>query len=178
MAERKIAKAGPEAEFKLTREFNAPRELVWKAWTDPKHLAHWWGPKGMTVTVHKVDLRPGGVFHYSITMSDGFTFWGKFVYHEIAPPEKLVFVTSFSDENQGITTHPMAPDWPQETLSTVLFTERNGKTTLSMVGVPVNATPHQIQTFINGFKSMEGGWGGTMDKLETYFEQTRKEGSR
>ncbi|MEO8377472.1 MAG: SRPBCC domain-containing protein [Candidatus Sumerlaeota bacterium] len=177
MAEQRIAKAGPEAEFKISRELDAPRELVWKAWTDPKRLAEWWGPKGMEVGIHKLELKPGGTFLYSMTMPDGKKLWGKFVYREITPPEKLVFVVSFSDENEGITTHPMAPDWPQETLSTIILTEKNGKTTMSMVGVPINATQKQIDTFIAGFTSMQGGWGGTFEKLGNYLSDAQKGGA-
>src|SRR5437899_7660320 len=90
-------------ELLVTRTFDAPRELVFKAWTEPERLAQWWGPKGFTMKKVSVDLRPGGVFHYGMTSPDGHEMWGRFVYREITPPERLIFVNSFSDEDAGIT---------------------------------------------------------------------------
>src|SRR5579862_7545096 len=103
--------------FVITRVFDAPRELVWQVWTDPKHLTNWWGPKGLTMTACKVDLRPGGLFHYGMKTPDGHEMWGKFVYRQIIPPERLVLVVSFSDEQGGITRHPMSATWPLEVLN-------------------------------------------------------------
>src|SRR5665647_1251665 len=87
-----------DSELVLTHVFNAPRELVFKAWTDAEHLKHWWGPAGFKISISKFDIRPGGVFHYCMKSDAGDEMWGKFVYHEIVAPEKLVFVNSFSDE--------------------------------------------------------------------------------
>jgi uncharacterized protein YndB with AHSA1/START domain len=85
-------------ELVITRVFNAPRELVFKAWTEPERLQKWWGPKGLTLEVSKLDLRPGGIFLGSQRSPEGHVMWGKFVYQEIKAPEKLVFIQSFSDE--------------------------------------------------------------------------------
>ncbi len=79
-------------EFVITRTFDAPRDLVFKAWTEAERLAQWWGPKGCNITVSKLELRPGGTFLYSMKMSNGPAMWGKFVYREIVAPERLVFV--------------------------------------------------------------------------------------
>ncbi|AOP33098.1 polyketide cyclase [Leptospira tipperaryensis] len=155
-------------EFTLSRSFNAPRELVWKAWTEPKRLAEWWGPTGLTMGVVHLDLKPGGLFHYSMKTPDGQIMWGRFLYREITPPEKLVYIVSFSDENAGITRHPMAENWPAEILNTVLFTEEKGKTTLSLKGTPINATPEEIKVFGDNFPSMDKGFTGTLDQLEAY----------
>src|SRR5437867_1034411 len=76
--------------FTLTRTFDAPRELVFKVWTEAEHLKHWWGPKGMTMLVTRLDLRPGGMFHYSMRTSDGREMWGRFIFREIVPPERIV----------------------------------------------------------------------------------------
>ena len=81
----------------ITREFDAPRALVFKAWTEAERLARWWGPKGFSVEVGSFDLRPGGVFHYSQRAPNGAELWGKFVYHEVVAPERLVFTSSFAD---------------------------------------------------------------------------------
>ena len=98
-------------QFVITRVFDASRERVWEAFTKPEHLQHWWGPKGFTMRTIKLDLRPGGMFHYSMRSPDGKEMWGKFAYREIAPPERLVFVTSFSDEAGNITRHPFSATW-------------------------------------------------------------------
>ena len=114
--------------FEISRVCDAPRDKVWKAWTEAEHLKHWWGPKGFTVSYCKVDLRPGGIMHYCLRMPDGNEMWGKFAYREIVKPERLVWINSFSDKEGGTTVHPMSPDWPREMLTKVTFEEQGGKT--------------------------------------------------
>ncbi|XDD49628.1 SRPBCC domain-containing protein [Leptospira sp. WS92.C1] len=155
-------------EFTISRILNAPRDLVWKAWTEPERLAEWWGPKGLTIGTAKVDLRPGGIFHYSMISPDGVEMWGRFVYREIFPPEKLVFVVSFSDANAGAIRHPMAVNWPVEILNVLTLTEERGKTVLKLQGSPIHASAKEIKTFGDNFGSMEEGFGGTFEKLEAY----------
>lgn len=155
-------------EFVISRVFDAPRELVWKAWTEPARLARWWGPKGFAVRSCKVDLRPGGLFHYCLGSPGGHDMWGKFVYREIAAPERLVFVNSFSDEKGSVTRHPMHLAWPLEILSTVTFAEHEGRTTLTIRSVPINATNEERKTFEDGRESMRQGWTGTLDQLAGY----------
>ena len=162
------AEATPEQEFTLTRVFDAPRDLVWAAWTDLKHLAQWWGPKGFTMEVCNMDLRPGGTFHYGMKAPNGQLMWGKFVYREVTPPERLVLVNSFSDEKGGLTRHPWSANWPLEVLNTTTFTEQDGKTTLSMRGRPINATQEELDTYAAGHESMNKGFAGTMDQLAAY----------
>jgi uncharacterized protein YndB with AHSA1/START domain len=155
-------------EFVITRVFDAPRDLVWKAFTEPQRLKEWWGPKGVTIVESKMDLRPGGSYHYAMRTPDGNTMWGKFVYREITPPSRMVFVSSFSDEAGGVTRHPMAPNWPLEMLSTFLFEEESGKTRFTVRWSPLNATEEERATFVAGHASMQQGWGGTLDKLAAY----------
>ena len=95
--------------FVISRVLDAPRELVWKCFTDPERMKQWWGPKGVKILVSKMDLRVGGTYHYGMQTPDGKAMWGKFVYREITPPERLVFINSFSDEAGSVTRHPMAP---------------------------------------------------------------------
>ena len=161
-------------EFVLSREFAAPRDLVWKAWTDPEHLQRWFGPKGTQLKVHTYDLRPGGGFLYSMKTPDGHEMWGKWTFREIVSPEKLVVITSFSDATGGVTRHPFSAAWPLETLSTTTFTERNGKTTLSLRWIAYNATAEERQTFDGAHDSMTQGWGGTMEQLTAYLAGVQK----
>jgi uncharacterized protein YndB with AHSA1/START domain len=159
--------------FTITRTFDAPRDLVWKAHTDCEHLKHWWGPKGFTMSSCKVDLRPGGTFLYGLESPDGLVMWGKFVYREIVEPEKLVFVVSFSDENAGITRHPASPTWPLEMLSTSTFTEQDGGTAVTVSWYPINASEEEIRTFDEGREGMKQGFAGTFDQLEDYLSQLK-----
>ena len=99
---------------------------------------------------------------------DGNRMCGKWVFREIKPPEKLVLVNSFSDEEGKITCHPMAPTWPREMLSTTTLKEAGGKTELTIESLPINAGEDEIATFEAGRDSMTGGWAGTFEQLESY----------
>ena len=155
-------------EFIIWRVFDAPRDLVWKAFTDPERMKHWWGPKGFKVRYSKIDFRPGGIYHYCLQSPEGHDMWGKFVYREIVAPKRIVFVNSFSDGKGGITRHPMHLTWPLEMLSTITFAEHEGKTTLTVQWIPLNATESERKTFEAGHESMHKGWTGTLDQLTDY----------
>jgi len=153
--------------FVISRTFDAPRDLVWKAWTETDRLMKWFGPKGSTMTYAKNDLRPGGTFLYALQFA-GSELWGKWVYREIAPPERLVLISSFSDAEGNVTRHPMSPTWPAQTLSTTTLTEHGGKTTVTVEWRPFHAGEEERNTFIAGKQSMVGGWGGTFEQLADY----------
>jgi uncharacterized protein YndB with AHSA1/START domain len=155
--------------FVITREFAAPRELVWLAWTEEKQLMAWFGPKGLTMTQAKLDLRPGGMFHYRMVTADGQEMWGRFVYREIMPPTKLVWINSFSDKDGGITGHPFSPDpWPRQMLTIVTFAGQADKTTLTIHFMPFDASAEERATFEAGRGSMTLGWTGTLDQLAAH----------
>jgi uncharacterized protein YndB with AHSA1/START domain len=162
--------AGPSSkDFVISRVLDAPRDLVWKAFTDPERMKRWWGPKGFTVIASKMDLRVGGTYHYGLKAPDGSPMWGKFVFREIVPTERMVFVSSFSDEAGGTTRHPMAPTWPLEMLSTFSFEdEPGGKTRFTVRWSPHNASEDERKTFDAGQASMTQGWSGTLEQLEAY----------
>jgi uncharacterized protein YndB with AHSA1/START domain len=155
-------------ELVITRVLDAPRALVWKALTEPERLERWWGPKGFTSRVHKLELRPGGVFLYSQRTPDGREMWGKWVYREIVAPERLVSVSSFTDEKGNSIPHPLIPNWPLEILGVSTFTEHQGKTTMVVRMVPENATELQRKTFEDHLNWMEEGFDGTLEKLGKY----------
>jgi uncharacterized protein YndB with AHSA1/START domain len=164
-----------ERELVITHVFDAPRELVWKAFTESNRLAHWWGPKGFTMLVRRLDFRPGGIFHYSMRSPDGQILWGRFVYRDILAPERMVFVNSFSDEEGAITRAPFSPTWPLEIMNTVTFAEHDGKTTVTLRGGPINATDEERETFWNGQESMRQGFAGTFDQLAAYLAENAQE---
>lgn len=118
-------------EFVISRTFSAPRELVWKAWSEAENMAKWWGPKGSNIKIRKFEFNPGGEFHYAMDFA-GNDLWGKFVYREIKSPEKIVFVNSFADAFGNITRAPFSTLWPQEVLNNVTFEEVNSKTILTL----------------------------------------------
>lgn len=156
-------------DFVISRILHAPRDLVWKVFTDPERMRQWWGPKGFKVIASKMDLRPGGTYHYGLEAPDGKPMWGKFVYREITPPERMVFISSFSDEAGGVTRHPMAPNWPLEMLSTFTFEElEGGKTKFTVRWTAHNASEDERKVFDSSFDSMNQGWGGTMEQLAAY----------
>jgi uncharacterized protein YndB with AHSA1/START domain len=154
--------------FVISRTFDVPRERMWKAWTEREQLMRWFGPKGFKMTTAKLDLRPGGIFHYCLRSPDGKEMWGKFIYREIAAPERIVLISSFSDEAGGITRHPMSPTWPREMLSTFTLEEPGGKTTVRIEWIPLNPTEEERKTFEGTYEGMKQGWGGTLDQLADY----------
>ena len=146
----------------ITRVFDAPRTLVFKAWTEPRRMQRWWGPTGFTAPVVKMDPRPGGTFHGCMRGPDGKDYWSKGVYREVVEPERIVSTDSFSDAEGNLvspTEFGMSADWPAEALLTVTLTERDGKTTLTM--------EHGIGSAPEPEREMcRQGWNETLDKLE------------
>jgi len=162
--------------FIISREFDAPRDLVWKSWTEAERLKQWWGPKGFIVHFCKVELRPGGIFHYGMTAPDGSDMWGRFVYREIEALRRLVFISSFSDPGGGISRHPGHLSWPLQMLSTVTFQEANGRTTVTLQWEAFEATDLERKTFQDGMDSMQQGWTGTFEQLTDYLAKSLKNG--
>jgi uncharacterized protein YndB with AHSA1/START domain len=161
-------------DFVISRVFDAPRDLVWKAFTEPERMKEWWGPKGFTVIASKMDFQVGGTYHYGMKAPDGTPMWGKFTYREIVAPERMVVVTSFSDEAGGITRHPMAPTWPLKMLSVFTFEEQpGGKTRFTVRWSALEASEEEQKTFDTSHDNMRQGWGGTMDQLAAYLAKAK-----
>ena len=155
--------------FVIERVYDAPRERVWAAWTEAERLKAWFTPAGFTMVRCTMDLRPGGLFHYLLRMPDGQDLWGRWVMREIAKPERLVFVVSFSDPGAGISTHPMNPAWPREMHSTVRFAALGARTKVSVEWLPLEgSTDLEKKAFDDGRDSLKMGWGGTLDHLTGY----------
>jgi uncharacterized protein YndB with AHSA1/START domain len=107
-------------EFVITREFKAPRALVFQTWTDMNHLKKWMSPKGTTIEYIKCDIRPGGMTFYKMHSSAG-VMYGKAEYKEITPISKLVYMQYFSNEKEEIARHPLSATWPQAMQTTLVF---------------------------------------------------------
>lgn len=154
--------------FTITRTFDAPRSLVWKAWTAPSMLTKWFGPKGSKCEILKQDLRVGGVVHSRLAMGEAIM-WGKFTYQEITPETRLSWLHSFSDEGGvNLTRHPLNPNWPLELLTTVVFAEEAGKTKLTLTWTPRNAGDIECKAFEEAMPGMNQGWGGSFENLDEY----------
>jgi uncharacterized protein YndB with AHSA1/START domain len=122
----------------VTRVFDAPRELVWKAWTDPKYVMQWWGPKGFTSPFCEMDFRVGGKFLYCMRTPDGQEFWNGGEYHEIVLHEKIVSSMYFSD-SKGNKVEPAHYGVEHEAIEgahdVILFEDLgNGQTKLTLIG--------------------------------------------
>lgn len=147
-------------EVVITRVFDAPRELVWKAWTEPKHLMRWWGPKNFTSPACTIDFRVGGKYLFCMRSHKGEDLWATGVYREIIPLEWIVCTDSFADEKGNIvpaTHYGMGEDIPLEMLVTITFEQHEGKTkmTLRHAGIPEGRL---------GDLSF-AGWNESLDKL-------------
>jgi uncharacterized protein YndB with AHSA1/START domain len=141
-----------EREFVINRVFDAPRALVFKAWTDPKHLKVWWGPKGFTNPICEVDARVGGAWRIVMRSPDGIEHPCGGVYREIVEPERLVF-TNIAADNEG---NPVL-----DGLTTILFAEHGGKTKLTLQTRAVAVVAHAA-AYLAG---METGWTQSLERL-------------
>jgi len=147
-------------ELVIVRTFNAPREAVWQAWTEPERLMRWWGPKGFTAPVCKTDLRVGGKYLYCMRSPEGRDFWSTGLYREIAAPSLLVCSDSFADPDGNVvpaTHYGMDPDFPLELQITVTFEGDADITlmTLRHLGIP----PGEMSDLCRA------GWNESFDKL-------------
>ena len=157
----KSAANGVGMEVNFTRVFDAPRELVFKAWTDPKHVAQWWGPTGFTNPRCELDVRPGGAIRIDMRGPDGAVYPMSGVYQEVLEPERLVF-TSIALGEAG---NPLF-----ENLNTVTFAEHAGKTTITLRTRVIKSTDKALQYL----KGMEIGWSMTLDRLEAHIMKTAR----
>lgn len=146
-----MAEAPVAADFRdrvvLTRVFDAPRELVFRMWSDPGHFAQWYGPAGFTVPNCEIDLRPGGVFRVEMRAPNGSVYPMVGTFTEVLVPERLVFGTRVGDS---------------EDLTTVIFADEGGKTRLTLTtGFTRVAAEHAQRALAN----MEKGWTETLGRL-------------
>jgi uncharacterized protein YndB with AHSA1/START domain len=150
--------------YVLDREFDAPRALVWKTWTDGELLSRWYGPNVKTI-VHQLDLQPGGLWLVEMQWGTK-SMYQRVEYTEVVPPEKLVWLHSTSDQNWNIIGSPMMADWPKVLLTTVTFEEIGNRTKLRLTWVPHNSTPAEIECFRMAIGGMGKGWNAGMELLE------------
>jgi uncharacterized protein YndB with AHSA1/START domain len=148
-----------ELEITITRVFDAPRELVWKAWTDPQHLARWWGPKMFSNPVCQADARVGGKWHIVMRAPDGREHPCGGVYREVVEHERLVF-TNIAVDSDG---KPIL-----DGLTTVIFEDLGGKTKLTL-RTSATAVVDYAAEYLTG---METGWSQSLDRLTEYLARS------
>lgn len=145
----------------IERIFNAPRALVWKAWTDPEAFAKWWGPKNYTGTVKKLDAKTGGSYHYGMIAANGKTYWTVGTYIDVSPMDRIEYTDSFADENGNpvSATYYGMPEMPMEMKVILEFEDlESGKTKMTLRHFAVPTGEMQEMT--------KGGWNESFDKLE------------
>lgn len=156
----------------IEKEIDAPREEVWKAWTDPEIIKKWWGPEGFYAPSIKVDLRVGGKYVFAMHGPEDSEWdqdmYSAGVYKEIKPKEKLVVTDYFSDEN-GEMIEPkdagMDPNFPRESTMTVLFEEsKNGKTKLTII-YPKSENEEELRAIQES--GAKEGWNSSLEKLNS-----------
>jgi uncharacterized protein YndB with AHSA1/START domain len=156
--------------FVINQTFDVPLNLMFEAWTDPKHLGKWMGPAGSKINYLRVDIKPGGSSFYCMTGIGDNKVYGKANYMEINRPNSFVYTQHFCDEKEKIVRHPMAPTWPELMKTTVsLESEGSDKTRVTIKWEVVGeATPIERETFNKSKIGMSQGWSGSFDKLEEY----------
>lgn len=145
-----------QRELVIDRVFDAPRELVFKMWTDPKHMAKWWGPRDYPATKISADVRPGGKYRHCLNSSAGdMSLWLYGTYREIVPPERLVFTFAWEEEGErGL-----------ETVVTIDFKDEGSKTRMLF-----RQSPFQSDAECHGHGL---GWNSSLDRMDDYILEMR-----
>ncbi len=153
MTAKAAAKIFASKEVTITRVFNASRETVFRAWTDPKQVAQWWGPKGFTNPVCEVDPKPGGALRIVMRAPDGNEYPMKGTFREVIAPSSIVFTSIAVDKNGR---HLL------EGNTTVTFAEEDGKTRLALHSRAVGL----VEEAVGMLEGMQAGWTQSIDRLE------------
>jgi uncharacterized protein YndB with AHSA1/START domain len=152
-----IAAEASKRELVITRVFDAPRSLVFKAWTEPEHMVKWLGPQGFTGKILQSAKRPGDAYRYYMRDPQGGDHWQQGIVREMVEPERLVCTYVWADA-EGNPTRP-------ETLLTVLFEELGGKTKLTL--------RQAVFESVSARDDHRGGWNSSLDRLAEYVAAVR-----
>ena len=153
----------------ITREFAAPRQLVWDVWTEPKHIERWFGPKGFTTRVDSLDFKVGGRAAYVMIDANGTEYPSTGVYQEIVPIEKIVTTDEFGDGFEEIEAMK-AVDLPSGMISTFLFDDLGERTKLTII----TAHPTVEDREKHEAMGVVDGWNSSLDKMVEYLAELSK----
>ena len=150
-------------ELVMERFFNAPAELLYTMYTEPQHVKNWWGPNGWTTENYKMDVRPGGIWHYCMRSEDGQEAWGKALYEKVEKPHLLTYTDTFSDEEGND-----AEGFPAMKIIDEFVEEENGTRIISRTVFASEEDLHKV-TDMGAVEGMTE----TFDRLEHYIEETQ-----
>jgi uncharacterized protein YndB with AHSA1/START domain len=156
--------------FVINRTFDAPIDVMFDMWTDPKHFSQWLAPTGFEMEFIRADIKAGGSSFYCMKGGAGMKMYGRAEYLEIQKPNRIVYTQQFCDENEKLSRHPMSPTWPATMMTTVQMTAESPDQTRVTVTWECHGTttPEELETFITAKGGMTQGWTGSFDKLEEY----------
>lgn len=154
-----------DREIVISRTFDAPRELVWQAMTDPKHVVHWWGPRGFHTTIEQMDVRPGGIWKHTMHGPDGASYPNKSIFREIVPPARIVY--SHAGGRKGGPGASFISTWTFE-----IVERRRTKVTIRMVFGSSEAR----DLVVREFGAIEGG-KQTLERLAEHLPKMTPGGS-
>lgn len=177
LAEYLTKESSGKDKFVINRTFDAPIEVMYEMWTNPKHFGKWLAPTGFDMTFIRADIKPGGsTFYYMAGPGGANKMFGRASYLEFERPHRIKYTQQFCDENEKISRHPMAPTWPETMLTTVTLAEEGlDKTRVTIEWEPHGAaTREEIETFVKAKAGMTQGWSGSFEKLETYLDEVQK----
>jgi len=155
--------------FVINRSFAASIDTLFDMWTDPRHFSKWLAPSGMEMEFIRTDVKPGGSNFYAMR-GNGMEMFGLIEYLEVQRPTRIVYTQRFTDRNEKMARHPMAPTWPAVMLTTVQLTEEGPKQTRVTITWEIHGqfTSEEVETFTKGRGGMTQGWSGSFDKLDAY----------
>ncbi len=156
-------------EYIVERMFDAPRAMVWRAWTDPELLARWYGP-GVDTIIHKFDLKPGGVWLNEMKWGDKSDL-SKAVFQEVVPEQKMVWHHSSTDADWNTVSNPMMADWPRVLLTVVTFEDDGAKTKVTLTWTPLKASEAEKACFANVMGNMGKGWESGFAIMDEMFAE-------
>jgi uncharacterized protein YndB with AHSA1/START domain len=163
----------------IVREYKAPKQLVYDAWTQVEHLKHWNFPfSGFVCQYVRTDIKAGGSTLHKMTTPNGFEMWLLTTFEELNPPSSIVFRQYNSNEKGEILDNMQIPNWPKEMRTTINLEETDGTTKLTLIWQPINPTKEQAQAFESSRANHTKGWGGGLEQLGIYLvkELSHEEG--
>jgi uncharacterized protein YndB with AHSA1/START domain len=156
--------------YVVDRKFEASREMVWRAWTEPELLARWYGP-GVDTIIHKFDLREGGEWLNEMKRGE-YSMLSRAVFTEVLPPERLAWRQySSTDRSWQSIPNPQMPDWPRIMLTTVTFSEQDGVTNVRLEWAPYEATEAEIACFAGAVANLGKGWESGFALMDQLFAE-------
>jgi uncharacterized protein YndB with AHSA1/START domain len=173
LAEYLAKESSGKEQFVINRTFDAPIDLMYEMWSNPKHFPQWLPPTGFIMRFIRADIQPGGSSFYYMTDGGSMKMYGRTQYLELIRPNQIVYTQQFCDENEKISRHPLAPTWPETMLTTVTLSEEGPEKTRVTITWEVYgpSTRDELEAFVKEKGGMTLGWTGSFDKLEAYIEK-------